>query len=103
MRPTGDICSALVEAHDGCPGQRVEMELKSNDGRRRISRHLQTVYGNSKDREQIPVRVIARRRTWTAVAGSTEVGSRLQRSLRQFRAPPITGVHIKLRHVGRNV
>lgn len=72
------------------------MELKSDDGRRRVSRHLQMLHPDRKDREQIAMRVIARRRTWTAIAGSTEIGSGLQRSLRQLRALRIAGAHVKL-------
>src|SRR5262249_10341796 len=49
------------------------------------------------------MRVIARRWTWTAIAGSTEIGSGLQRSLRQLRALRIAGAYVKLRHAGRNV
>src|SRR5262245_1642449 len=99
----GDVPSTLVESHNGSPGQRIEMELKSDDGRRRVSRHLQTLDPDRKDREQITMRVIARRRTRTAIAGSTEIGSGLQRTLRQHRTLRIAGAHVKLRHAGRNV
>ena len=79
------------------------MELKSDDGRRRVSRHLQTLDPDRKDREQIAMRVIAWWRTWTAIAGNTEIGSGLQRSLRQLRALRIAGAYVKLRHAGGNV
>src|SRR3979411_872512 len=79
------------------------MQLKANDGCRRIRRYLSFVGPNSEYREQITVWVIARRRTRTAVSRSAEVGTGLQRPLRQLCGLPIAGIKAKLGDVRRDV
>src|SRR6266545_8141943 len=97
------VRSAPVEAHDLGLGQRVEMELKSDDGCRGVGRHLETVGPNCEYREQITVRVIARRRARSAIPGGAEVGAGLQRALRQLRSLRIASIQLKLRDIGRDV
>src|SRR6266540_1556072 len=97
------VRSAPVEAHDLGLGQRVEMELKSDDGCRGVGRHLETVGPNCEHREQITVRVIARRRARSAISRGAEVGAGLQRALRQLRRLRIARIQLKLRNSGWDV
>src|SRR5262245_332274 len=69
--------SAFIKAHDGRLGERIEIELKANDCGRRVGLHRQTVDADGVYREEIAVRVIARRWAGAAVTGRAEIGARL--------------------------
>ncbi len=56
------------------------MELKSDHGGRCIGSHVELVFVDCEDGEQVTVRVIAWGRTGSAITGRAEVGPRLQRS-----------------------
>src|SRR5262249_29688303 len=69
--------SAFIKTHDGRLGERIEIELKANDCGRRVGLHRQTVDADGVYREEIAVRVIARRWAGAAVTGRAEIGARL--------------------------
>src|SRR5262249_16493334 len=98
-----NVRSPLVETHDRRLGQRIEMELKADDGCRCIRRHLQAVGPDRKHREQITVRMVAGGRTRTAVARRAKDGTGRQRSPWQPRGPPIAGISRQLGYVRRDV
>src|SRR5262249_31080629 len=54
-------------------------------------------------REQITVRMIARRRARTPIPWGAEVGSSLQCALRQLRCLRISDIELKLCHVGGDI
>src|SRR5262245_19199984 len=79
------------------------MQLKADDRGRGIRRHRQALGPDRENREQITVRMVARRRTRTAIAGRAEVGTSLQRSPWQLRGLRIAGIDGKLGYIRRDV
>jgi hypothetical protein len=54
------------------------MQIEADDRRRRFSLNVELVGLDREDSEQIAMRMVALRRTWTAIARCAEIGACLQ-------------------------
>src|SRR5947209_20202613 len=92
--------SALEQSHDRRFRERVEMQLEADHRRRRIRGYAKLALDRM-DREKIAVRVVTFRGAGAAVSGNAEIGSGLQRSLRDLAAREVAGVERQLGRRGR--
>jgi hypothetical protein len=85
-RLASPFISPLVESHDCCLGQRVEMQVVSDHRSRTLRIHVEPLGLHGEDREQIAVGMVARGRAGSAVARRPVVGACLQDARRQAAA-----------------